>query len=66
MSDIESMIQFPLAAEYKARLVQRAKSNDRVAGREAAHIVKDVLDGKYARVVEFPEPGAPVEMGGAQ
>lgn len=43
----EPFRQIPLSDEYWARLEGRAADNDRIASREAAWILKRVLDGHY-------------------
>ncbi len=52
----EKYLQVPLTAEYWDRLDTRAKAADRVACREAARIIKDVLDGRYVMAVAPSEP----------
>lgn len=45
----EKYIQVPIPEDYIERLNKRAVECDRVMSREAARILKDVLDGRYGR-----------------
>ena len=66
----EKYIQVPMPEDYIERLNKRAVECDRVMSREAARILKDVLDGRYepvlpgleARVVA-PTPDGAAESG---
>ena len=56
----EKYIQVPMPEDYIERLNKRAVECDRVMSREAARILKDVLDGRYEPVL----PG--LELRGAE
>ena len=43
----EKYLQVPLDDGYFERLARRADENDRAVSREAARIIKDVLDVRY-------------------
>lgn len=60
MSD-EKVLQVPFTDEYLERLRKRAVDNDRVISREAAWIVKAVLDGRYT-VLPFSAPSMNVTV----
>ena len=47
----EKYIQVPMPEDYIERLNKRAVECDRVMSREAARILKDVLDGRYEPVL---------------
>ena len=47
----EKYIQVPMPDDYIERLTKRAVECDRVMSREAARILKDVLDGRYEPVL---------------
>ena len=53
----EKYIQIPLPEDYIERLNKRAVECDRVMSREAARILKDVLDGRYEPVLPGLESG---------
>ena len=56
----EKYIQVPMPEDYIDRRNKRAVECDRVMSREAARILKDVLDGRYEPVL----PG--LELRGAE
>ncbi len=64
----EKYIQVPMPEDYIERLNKRAVECDRVMSREAARILKDVLDGRYVPVLPGLESGlkaaAPIQDGG--
>lgn len=64
----EKYIQVPMPEDYIERLNKRAVECDRVMSREAARILKDVLDGRYEPVLPGLESGlkasAPIQDGG--
>lgn len=47
----ETNLNVPITPDYKERLEARAIAHDREMSREAARIVKDVLDGRYVRIL---------------
>lgn len=51
MGIVGRYIQVPLSMDYIERLNRRAVECDRVPCREAARIIKDVLDGRYELVL---------------
>lgn len=51
MGIVGKYIQVPLSMDYIERLNRRAVECDRVPSREAARILKDVLDGRYELVL---------------
>ena len=51
MGIVGKYIQVPLSMDYIERLNRRAVECDRVPCREAARIIKDVLDGRYEPVL---------------
>ena len=54
----EKYIQVPMPEDYIERLNKRAAECDRVMSREAARILKDVLDGRYEPVRTFTQQKA--------
>ena len=57
----ETSLSVPITPEYRARLEKRADAHDRETSREAARIIKDVLDGRYVETTS-----APVWIGGSE
>lgn len=63
----ERYIQVPMPEDYIDRLNKRAIECDRVMSREAARILKDVLDGRYEPVLPGLERrGEPTSDGAAE
>lgn len=50
----ETSLSVPITPEYRARLEKRADAHDRETSREAARIIKDVLDGRYVETTSAP------------